>query len=63
MMKLTANQSELNKFLTDGNKLIQKNNRLFMDNEIISTKILTSLMYKLDKKNWVENLKNSIIIL
>jgi hypothetical protein len=62
-MKLTANQSELNKFLTDGNKLIQKNNRLFMDNEIISTKILTSLMYKLDKKNWVENLKNSIIIL
>ena len=63
MTKLTANQSELNKFLTDGNKLIQKNNRLFMNDEIISTKILTSLMYKLDKKNWVENLKNSIIIL
>ena len=63
MKNLTANQKELNDFLSQGNKLIQKNNRLFMNDEIISTKILTSLMFKLYKNDWTIHLKNSVTIL
>jgi len=61
-IKLTKKQEALFNYLNSGKKLIQERNALFMDGEKISTRTLVSLMYKLNPKNYREDLKNSIII-
>ena len=46
-MKLNQNQQILNDYLNEGNKLIQTNNRLYMNGEVLNTKTFISLMFKL----------------
>ena len=60
-MKLTKNQEALNTYLNGGNKLIQTNNRLYMDGEVLNTKTLVSLMYKLHGGNYTEEMRKYII--
>lgn len=46
-MKLNNNQKALNEYLNAGNKLIQENNKLYMDGEMVNGKTFVSLMFKL----------------
>jgi hypothetical protein len=62
-IKMTKKQESLFNYLNSGKKLIQERNALFMENgETVNTKTLISLMYKLNPKNYREDLRNSIII-
>jgi len=61
-MTLTKNQEALNEYLNGGNKLIQTNNRLYMDGEVLNTKTLVSLMYKLHGGNYIVELKKHVVI-
>jgi hypothetical protein len=60
-MKFTKNQNTLLEYLNGGNKLTQTNNRLYMDGEVLNTKTLVSLMYKLHGGNYTEEIKKHII--
>ena len=44
---LNKNQEVLNNYLNGGNKLIQKDNRLWMNGEVVNTKTFVSLMFRL----------------
>lgn len=46
-MKLNKNQNTLLEYLNGGNKLIQENNKLYMDGEMVNGKTFVSLMFKL----------------
>lgn len=46
-MTLNKKQEALNTYLNGGNKLIQTNNRLYMNGEVVNTKTFVSLMFKL----------------
>jgi len=62
-IKMTEKQETLFNYLQSGKKLIQESNRLFMENgETVNSKTLVSLMYKLNPKNYLEDLRNSILI-
>ena len=61
-MKLNKNQEALNEYLNGGNKLIQTNNRLYMDGEVVNTKTLVSLMFKLYGGNYIIELKKHVVI-
>lgn len=62
-IKLTEKQEKLVNFLSSGAKLVQYDDRLFMYNEIISSKILSSLMYKLHKGEYRNFIKKAVIVL
>jgi hypothetical protein len=59
---LNKNQEALNDYLNDGNKLIQKNNRLWMNGEVLNTKTLTSLMFKLYGSNYTNKIRENVVI-
>jgi hypothetical protein len=63
MTKLTEKQAELLEFFNEGKKLVQLNNRLYMNDEVLHTKIFSSLMYKLYPNNWDIVMKSKVIIL
>ena len=44
---LNKNQEVLNNYLNEGNKLIQKDNRLWMYGEVVNTKTFVSLRFRL----------------
>lgn len=46
-MKLNNNQNTLLEYLNAGNKLVQENNKLYMDGEMVNGKTFVSLMFKL----------------
>jgi hypothetical protein len=61
-MTLNKNQKTLNEYLNGGNKLIQTNNRLYMDGEVVNTKTLVSLMYKLHGSNFDIEISKHVVI-
>lgn len=61
-MKLNKNQQILNDYLNDGNKLIQTNNRLYMNGEVLNTKTFVSLMFKLFGSEFDNKMKDFVII-
>jgi hypothetical protein len=61
-MKLNKNQQILNDYLNDGNKLIQTNNRLYMNGEVLNTKTFVSLMFKLFGSEFNNKMKNFVVI-
>ena len=61
-MKLTDKQQILNDYLNEGNKLTQTNNRLYMNGEVLNTKIFQSLMFKLFGGEYIRKMKEFVII-
>ena len=61
-MKLNKNQQMLNDYLNDGNKLIQTNNRLYMNGEVLNTKTFVSLMFKLFGSEFDNKMKDFVVI-
>ena len=61
-MKLNKNQQMLNDYLNDGNKLIQTNNRLYMNGEVLNTKTFVSLMFKLFGSEFNNKMKDFVVI-
>ena len=61
-MKLNKNQQTLNDYLNEGNKLIQTNNRLYMDGEVLNTKTFISLMFKLYSGGYTLKMKEFVVI-
>jgi hypothetical protein len=61
-MKLNKNQQILNDYLNDGNKLIQTNNRLYMNGEVLNTKTFVSLMFKLFGSEFDNKMKDFVVI-
>jgi hypothetical protein len=61
-MKLNQNQQILNNYLNEGNKLIQTNNRLYMNGEVLNTKTFISLMFKLFGGGYRSKMKEFVII-
>jgi hypothetical protein len=61
-MKLNKNQQTLNDYLNEGNKLIQTNNRLYMDGEVLNTKTFISLMFKLFGGGYTLKMKEFVVI-
>ena len=61
-MKLNKNQQILNDYLNDGNKLIQTNNRLYMNGEVLNTKTFVSLMFKLFGSEVDNKMKDFVVI-
>jgi hypothetical protein len=61
-MKLNQNQQILNDYLNEGNKLIQTNNRLYMDGEVLNTKTFISLMFKLYGGGYTLKMKEFVVI-
>ena len=61
-MKLNKNQQTLNDYLNEGNKLIQTNNRLYMDGEVLNTKTFISLMFKLYGGGYTLKMKEFVVI-
>ena len=61
-MKLNKNQQMLNDYLNDGNKLIQTNNRLYMNGEVLNTKTFSSLMFKLFGSEYTNKMKDFVVI-
>jgi hypothetical protein len=61
-MKLNKNQQILNDYLNDGNKLIQTNNRLYMNGEVLNTKTFVSLMFKLFGSEFNNKMKDFVVI-
>ena len=61
-MKLNKNQLILNDYLNDGNKLIQTNNRLYMNGEVLNTKTFVSLMFKLFGSEFDNKMKDFVIV-
>jgi hypothetical protein len=61
-MKLNQNQQILNDYLNEGNKLIQTNNRLYMNGEVLNTKTFVSLMYKLFGSDFNIKMKEFVLI-
>ena len=52
----------LNDYLNDGNKLIQTNNRLYMNGEVLNTKTFVSLMFKLFGSEFDNKMKDFVVI-
>ena len=61
-MKLNKNQQLLNDYLNAGNKLIQTNNRLYMNGEVLNTKTFVSLMFKLFGSEFDSKMKDFVVI-
>jgi hypothetical protein len=61
-MKLTNNQQILINYLNEGNKLIQKNNRLWLNDEVLHTRTFVALMFKLYKNEYLLKMKQFVII-
>ena len=61
-MKLNKNQQMLNDYLNDGNKLIQTNNRLYMNGEVLNTKTFVSLMFNLFGSEFDNKMKDFVVI-
>jgi hypothetical protein len=61
-MKLNQNQQMLNDYLNEGNKLIQTNNRLYMNGEVLNTKTFQSLMFKLFGGEYTRKMKEFVVI-
>ena len=61
-MKLNKNQQMLNDYLNNGNKLIQTNNRLYMNGEVLNTKTFVSLMFKLFGSEFNNKMKDFVVI-
>jgi hypothetical protein len=61
-MKLNKNQQTLNDYLNEGNKLIQTNNRLYMNGEVLNTKTFISLMFKLYGGGYTLKMKEFVVI-
>jgi hypothetical protein len=60
-MKLNPKQTELLNFINDGGIITQFNNRLWMNGEVLNTKTLTSLMYKLHGADYIKELNKLIV--
>jgi hypothetical protein len=61
-MKLNQNQQILNDYLNEGNKLIQTNNRLYMNGKVLNTKTFQSLMFKLYGREYTRKMKEFVVI-
>ena len=61
-MKLNQNQQTLNNYLNEGNKLIQTNNRLYMNEEVLHIKTFQSLMFKLFGREYTRKMKEFVVI-
>lgn len=61
-MNLNINQKKLLIFFNEGNKLIQKNNRLWINDEVLNTKTFISLMFKLYQNEYLLKMKEFVII-
>ena len=61
-MKLTNKQQTLLNFFNEGNKLIQKNNRLWLNEEVLHTGTFIGLMFKLYSTEYTAKMKEFVII-
>ena len=61
-MKLNQNQQILNDYLNEGNKLIQTNNRLYMNGEVLNTKTFQAVMRKLFGNGFRSKMKEFVEI-
>jgi hypothetical protein len=61
-MKLNKNQQILNDYLNEGNKLIQTNNRLYMNGEVLNTKTFQAVMRKLFGNGFRSKMKEFVEI-
>ena len=61
-MKLNQNQQILNDYLNEGNKLIQTNNRLYMNGEVLNTKTFQAVMRKLFGNGFRSKMKDFVEI-
>jgi hypothetical protein len=61
-MKLNQNQQILNDYLNEGNKLIQTNNRLYMNGEVLNTKTFQAVMRKLFGNGFRSKMKEFVVI-
>jgi hypothetical protein len=61
-MKLNEKQTQLLQFINAGKIVTQKNNRLYVNGEVLNTKTLISLMFKLYGGNYRTELKKIVNI-
>lgn len=61
-MKLNNKQSQLLEFINNGGIISQENNRLYVEGEVLNTKTLISLMFKLHGPNYILELNKVINI-
>lgn len=61
-MKLNDKQTQLLEFINNEGIITQENNRLYVNGEVLNTKTLTSLMFKLYGGNYISELKKVVNI-
>ncbi len=61
-MKLNDKQSQLLEFINKGGIISQENNRLYVNGEVLNTKTLVSLMFKLYGSNYILELNKVVNI-
>ena len=61
-MKLNDKQSQLLEFINNGGIITQENNRLYVKGEVVNTKTLVSLMFKVHGSNYISELKKVVNI-
>ena len=61
-MKLNDKQSQLLEFINKGGIVSQENNRLYVNGEVLNTKTLVSLMFKLYGSNYILELNKVVNI-
>jgi len=62
-MKLNDKQSQLLEFINNGGIITQENNRLYVNDEVVNTKTLVSLMFKVHGSNYISELKKVVNII
>ena len=62
VIKLNSNQEKLLNYLQSGGIVKQENNRLWWNGEVLNTKTLVSLMFKLYGRNYVDQLNKVVVV-
>ena len=62
-MKLNDKQSQLLEFINNGGIITQENNRLYANGEVVNTKTLVSLMFKLHGLNYILELNKVVNVI
>jgi hypothetical protein len=62
IVKLNPNQEKLLNYLQNGGIVKQENNKLWWNGEVLNTKTLVSLMFKLYGRNYVDQLNKVVVV-
>jgi hypothetical protein len=62
VVKLNSNQEKLLNYLQSGGIVKQENNKLWWNGEVLNTKTLVSLMFKLYGSNYTDELNKVVVV-